>query len=326
LTVSRLFGTLDETSGRSLRMRIGAALNATVHGEDLHLARYRVPQGDPGLFGPHSVLWRIHSDAPGMITGGIAALLLQSLHPLAIAAVDQHSDFRSDPIGRLNRTAGFVSVTSYGSTRAAEEALARVRDLHASIRGTAPDGRPYSAADPALLTWVHTAEAASFLRGYQVFGPSRLTRAEQDRYLAEAATVARHLGAAGVPTSISEVRAYFAGIRRELAPTPPALAAAQFLRRFGTTPARRAATRILFNGAVGLLPPWAARALELERPPFAGTWVDRPAVHALGAVLRYGSRPSAILDAAYARTAAPACVHHRSAADATRGTDPDAGR
>jgi uncharacterized protein (DUF2236 family) len=301
--VSQLFRALDETSGRSLRRRIGARLNATVHGEDLRLARYREPKGDQGLFGPHTVLWRVHCDIPGMLTGGLAALLLQSLHPLAMAAVDHHSDYRSDPIDRLNRTAGFVSVTSYGSTRAAEEAIARVRRVHARIRGTAPDGRPYSATDPRLLTWVHTAEAASFLRGYQVFGPGRLTPAEQDRYLAEAATVARRLGATGVPTCRSEVRAYFAEVRPELAPTEAALAAAQFLRHFGDTPSQRAAVRILVNGAVGLLPPWAARALELTRPPLARACVDRPAVRVLGAVLRYGSQPSAILDAAYARTA-----------------------
>ncbi|MHA6765539.1 oxygenase MpaB family protein [Streptacidiphilus sp. PAMC 29251] len=307
MTISHLISRLDELSGLSLRRRIGARVNATVHGADLHLASYQEPRGDLGLFGPDSVVWRVHGDIPGMITGGLAALLLQSLHPLAIAGVDQHSDFRDNPIERLNRTAGFVSVTSYGSTRAAEDALARVRRVHTHVRGTAPDGRPYSAADPALLTWVHTAEAVSFLSGYQAFGPGRLSTAEQDRYLAEAATVAQRLGAEDVPTSRAEVRGYFARIRPELAATDAALAAAQFLRHFGATPTQRTATRILFNGSVGLLPRWAARALDLERPPPARGCLDRPAVHALGAVLRYGTQPSAILDAAHTRTApAPA--------------------
>lgn len=301
--MSHLFTALDDPRSPSLRRRIGARLNATVHGEDLRLERYRQPAGDAGLFGPRSVLWRVHCDTPGMLTGGIAALLLQSLHPLAMAAVDQYSDFRSDPLGRLNRTAGFVSVTSYGSTPAAEEAIARVRSLHTRISGTAPGGRPYSAADPHLLTWVHTAEATSFLRGYQVFGSAPLTPAEQDRYLAEAATVARRLGAEGVPASVCEVRAYFAGIRGELAPTEAALSATRFLRRFGDGPAENTAVRILFNGALSLLPPWAAQALELKRPFLVSSCLDRPAAQALGAVLRYGSRPSAILDAAYARTA-----------------------
>ncbi|MFC1413200.1 oxygenase MpaB family protein [Streptacidiphilus sp. N1-12] len=291
--------------GRSLRRWIGSRVNSTVHGGDLRLQRYREPPGDPGLFGPDTVVWRVHCDIPGMFTGGLAALLLQSLHPLAIAGVDQHSDFRQNPIDRLNRTAGFVSVTSYGSTEAAEAALSRVRRVHEYVRGTAPDGRPYSAADPELLTWVHVAETSCFLAGYQVFGRGRLTAAEQDRYFAEVAVVAERLGATDVPASTAEVRRYFAAVRGELAATEAALAAVEFLRGFGPTPGQRAAVRVLMNGAVSLLPPWAAQTLRVRRPRPVQELVDRPAVHALGAVMRYGCEPSAIVGAARARVAAP---------------------
>ena len=305
--ISRLDGTGAGagTGARSLRGRIGARVNATVHGGDLHLARYQGPPGDPGLFGPDSVVWRVHGDIPGMFTGGLAALLLQSLHPLAIAGVDQHSDFRQDPIDRLNRTAGFVSVTSYGSTEAAEAALTRVRRVHEYVRGTAPDGRAYSAGDPELLTWVHAAETACFLAGYQAFGRGRLSAAEQDRYFAEAAVVAERLGATQIPVSTAGMRTYFAAVRGELGPSEAALDAVRFLRGFGATPGQRAAVRLLMNGAVSLLPRWAADALELRRPLLARTCLDRPAVHALGAVMRYGCEPSAIIGTARARATAP---------------------
>src|SRR5437879_3378528 len=123
-------------------------VNATVHGTGgMHLERYSEPPGDPGLLGPGSVTWRVHADPPGMLMGGFASLFLQSLHPLAMAGVDQHSDFRTDPIGRLNRTVAYVLATTFGSTEAAETAIARVRKIHPYVHGTADDGRPYRADD-----------------------------------------------------------------------------------------------------------------------------------------------------------------------------------
>ncbi|MCN9240460.1 DUF2236 domain-containing protein [Streptomyces sp. RY43-2] len=149
-----------------LRSRIADELKATVHGGDLALERYEGPAGDPGLLGitPGDPAWRVHGHLTGMLTGGFAALMLQSLHPLAMAGVDQYSDFRSDPAARFVGTARFVVTTTFGSTSAAHEALAVVRGIHTRVRGTAPDGTPYRADDPELLTWVHTAEVRSFPR------------------------------------------------------------------------------------------------------------------------------------------------------------------
>ena len=287
--------------------RIRRRVNATVHGGAIDLTRYDRPAGDAGLFGPGSVVWRVHGDLPGMFTGGIAALLLQSLHPLAIAGVDQHSDFRTDPLGRLHRTAGFVSVTSYGSTEAAEAVLARVRRIHEYVRGTAPDGRSYRAGDPALLRWVHVAETACFLAGHQRYGRVPLTPAECDRYFAEVAVIAERLGATRVPGSTSEVRAYLTAVRPELARSEAAAEAVRFLQHFpGSTggPAERAVIRALANGAADLLPAWAAELLGVRRPAPVRLLLDRPAVRVLGAVFRYGCEPSAITAAATARAAA----------------------
>ncbi|MFG2825654.1 oxygenase MpaB family protein [Kitasatospora sp. NPDC048365] len=287
-----------------LRLRLLAEINATVHGSDLHLERYDRPAGDPGLFGPGSVVWRVHQHPAGMLVGGFAALLLQSLHPLAMAAVAQHSDYRSDPTGRLNRTARFVSTTTLGSTGAAEQAIAAVRHIHTRVRGTAPDGRPYRADDPALLTWVHTAEVACFLMGHQVFSTTPLTAAESDRYLSEVATVARRLGAVEVPVSRAEVAAYLARVRPELAAIPAALEVVALLRGFGRTRRERAAVRVLTNGALGLLPGWARTELGVRRPWPVRRLVDRPVARALGAVMVWACGPSEIRAAAYARATA----------------------
>ncbi|QMU76173.1 DUF2236 domain-containing protein [Streptacidiphilus sp. PB12-B1b] len=290
-----------------VRSRIRRRVNATVHGDGIDLSRYDHPPGDRGLFGPDSVVWRVHGDLPGMVTGGIAALLLQSLHPLAIAGVDQHSDFRSDPLGRLHRTAGFVSVTSFGSTEAAESALARVRRIHTVVRGTAPDGRRYAADDPELLRWVHVAESCCFLAGHQRYGRAPLTSAQCDDYLREAAVVAERLGATRVPGSLAEVRAYLAAVRPELVRSEAAAEAVRFLHGFtgaGGDPAERAAIRLLTNGAADLLPAWAAGMLGVRRPAPVQLLLDRPAVRLLGAAIRYGCEPSAITATAAARVRA----------------------
>ncbi|MFF1904797.1 oxygenase MpaB family protein [Kitasatospora sp. NPDC058218] len=288
-----------------LAERIRARVDATVYGESLQLARLQQPAGDPGLFGPDSMVWRVHSNMLGMFTGGLAALLLQTLHPLAVAGVDQHSVYRQDPVGRLNRTAGFIAVTSFGPSREARAALARVRRRHDRVRGAAPDGRPYAAGDPALLTWVHVAETRCFLAGHQAYGGRRLTTAQCDRYFRETAVLAEHLGATAVPASMADVRSYLASVRSELAPSDAGLATVGFLRGLGRDPLERAALRVLLNGAGALLPDWAAQQLDLDRPGPALGLLHRAATHALGAVLRYACEPSPILETARTRANTP---------------------
>ena len=288
----------------TLRKRIRDDVLKTVQGGDLFLERYREPLGDPGLFGPESVAWRVHAHPAGMLTGGFAALMLQSLHPLAMAGVDQHSDFRTDAVGRLNRTARFVTVTTFGPVREAEAALAKVRHIHTFVRGAAPDGRPYRADDPDLLTWVHTAESRCFLAGYQTFARGRLTAAECDRYYAEVAVIAERLGAVEIPRSAAEADAYLARIRPELHPTPAALDCVRFLRGFGRDARERIATRALMNGGISLLPGWARDGLDLRRPAAVRALWDRPVARLVGGVLTWACGPSEIVAAARVRTAA----------------------
>jgi uncharacterized protein (DUF2236 family) len=275
----------------------------TVHAGDMRLDRFREPAGDPGLFGPDSVAWRVTAHPVGMLTGGFAALMLQSLHPLAIAGVADFSDYRTDPLGRLSRTARFVTTTVFGPTAAAQEAIARVRRVHTAVRGTAPDGRAYRADDPDLLTWVHTAEVSCFLAGYQVFGGRRhrLTAAECDRYYAETAVLAESLGALEVPHTAAEAAAYLERVRPLLHATPAALEAVGFLRGFGRDRLERTATGVLMNAGIGLLPGWARGQLGIRRPAFVRFALDRPAARALSALFDWACGPSQIALAARER-------------------------
>ncbi|MEO7052271.1 MAG: oxygenase MpaB family protein, partial [Rhodanobacter sp.] len=151
---------------------------------------YDKPHGDPGLFGPPSATWRVHSDFPGMLAGGLAALTLQALHPLALAGVWDHSNFRGDLLGRLRRTTAFVGGTTYASLAQAEALIAQVRRIHDHITGMGEDGRPYSANDPHLLTWVHVSEAYCFLEGYRRYSHIALPPGAADRYYDEARQIA----------------------------------------------------------------------------------------------------------------------------------------
>lgn len=174
------------------------------------------PPGDPGLFGPQSVAWKVHADFVPMIVGGVSALMTQMLHPLAIAGVWDHSNFRADVMGRLARTAQFVAGTTYAAMPTAEALIARVRLRHMSVAGRDASGRHYRADDPALLTWIHVAEASGFLAAYRTFVDPRMSEAEQDGYLREMAVIAERLGARDVPVTSSAVDDYLCAMLPQL--------------------------------------------------------------------------------------------------------------
>ena len=166
---------------------------------------YDAPVGDTGLFGPDSVTWKIHADFPGMMAGGIAALMLQTLHPRALAGVWDHSRFRSDALGRLRNTTMFVAATTYAPTHHAERIIDIVDRMHARVTGTTPEGEPYDARDPHLLTWVHCTEMAMFLEGYKRYRRADLSRQIEDAYFRETKVIAEKLGARDVPGSKQEM-------------------------------------------------------------------------------------------------------------------------
>jgi uncharacterized protein (DUF2236 family) len=257
--------------------------------------------GDPGLFGPESVTWRVHADLPAMLIGGFSALLLQTLHPGAMAGVADHSNYREDASGRLHRTGAFVANSTYGSTRVAEEAIEVVRRVHRRVVGVRPDGVPYSAEDPALLTWIHVAEVGQFVRGYQRYGPWPLRPSEVDRYYAEVAEVGRRLGAVDVPTSAAEVRAYHERVRPELEAGDQARQAIAFIcEPKGPQPADRAAYALIVAAAVAILPDWARPMLGLNQPRLVAD-VIRPPLWFGSAVLRWALGESPVVARALER-------------------------
>jgi uncharacterized protein (DUF2236 family) len=152
------------------------------------------PPGDPGLFGPDSVVWKVHGDFMSMMIGGISSLILQALHPLALAGVWDHSSFREDLKGRLGRTAFFIAATTYGNTDMATRAISRVRKIHDSLQGVHPDGRVYRVSDPHLLYWVHLTEAYSFLNAHRIYVNPTISESDQNQYFAEMSKISEGLG------------------------------------------------------------------------------------------------------------------------------------
>lgn len=226
---------------------------------------FESPKGDPGLFGPDAACWKVHGDFSSMMIGGIGALLLQMLHPLALAGVWDHSNFRDDLLGRLRRTGQFISATTYGPLADAERLIERVRRIHESVIGQLPDGTPYSASDPDLLTWVHVAEVSSFLKSYLRYLNPDLPGSEQDRYYSEIALVAERLGARAVPRDRQQIAAYLEAMRPRLrcdertrevvrilfnAPAPSTLA-----RPFGALMLRAGAEPVAGMGRIDARPP-----------------------------------------------------------------------
>jgi uncharacterized protein (DUF2236 family) len=227
---------------------------------------------DQGLFGPESVTWRVIGHQASLV-GGLRSLMIQSLHPLAMAGVAEFSDYRSRPLRRLQRTSRYVAATTFGTTEQAREAAALVRRMHKRVRGVDPvTGRSFSADDPDTQVWVHTAEIHSFLAAYRAFGGA-ITNEDCDRYFAENVQVAELVGtpASMVPSSVAEVRSYFASVRPELRMSAAAHDAIHFVLHppLGNRDllAYQLPLRALSNAALALMPRDLRRLAGVDRSP-----------------------------------------------------------
>ena len=252
------------------------------------------PKGDPGLFGPTSISWQVHGDFTSMLIGGISALMLQALHPLALAGVWDHSNFRQDMLGRLRRTGQFISGTTFGSTKDANWLIDKVRTIHLQVVGTGLDGRAYAASDPELLTWVHVAEVSNFIAAHLRYRNPQLSGADQDRYYDEIALIAERLGATNVPRSRQQIAEYLQRIRPHLlcdershevmrlllnAPAPSVLA-----KPFGA---------LMMQAGIELLPDWASAQLGLYQRPLTKKLV-RAGVNSTAPILRWAVRNGSV--------------------------------
>ncbi|HVW52471.1 MAG TPA: oxygenase MpaB family protein [Trinickia sp.] len=250
---------------------------------------YANPPGDPGLFGPDSVCWRVHADFTAMMIGGVSALMLQALHPLALAGVWDHSTFRTDMRGRLRRTATFIAGTTYGARADALALIERVKRIHLSVTGVAPDGRPYRASDPALLTWVHVAEVSSFLAAHLRYVDPSLSAAQQDRYYAEVASIAKMLGATDVPETRAQVAGYLTAMRPQLEASSRTLEVVRILQHAAPPdrPLMRPAVKLMLSAGVDLLPDWAQAMLGFNALARMHAALARPGVRVVAPVIRW---------------------------------------
>jgi len=252
------------------------------------------PKGDPGLFGPQAVCWQVHGDFPSMLIGGICALMLQMLHPRVLAGVWDHSNFREDLLGRLRRTGQFISGTTFGSTHDANWLIDRVLTIHAQISGTAPDGSPYRADDPQLLTWVHVAEVSSFMAAHLRYLNPLLSLEDQDRYYAETARVAERLGARDIPRSAAEIDAYLQRMHPQLLCDDRTREVFRILRN-APAPSRLAKPMgsLMMQAGVELLPEWASGMFDLQMGEFKRKMI-RVGVNRTAPILRWAVRNASV--------------------------------
>ncbi len=277
---------LDQLAN-SVREKLARSIRHQLIGDRVPTRDLSMTDGqDPGLFGPGSATWQVHADA-SMLIGGVRALLLQTMHPLAMAGIADHSAYRTDAIGRLWRTSEYVGTTSFGTTDEAERAVAMVKKVHGRVIGTAPDGRPYAANDPHLMAWVHHSLTESFLLAYQRYGAEKRSATMADRYIAEQAMLAEMLGATtpGPARTVAELDAWMRGIKPELHAGPQAREAVRFLLTPPLPLLSRGPYAVLAAAAVGLLPAWITRQLRIPVIPLADPLAVRPATRALSAIV-----------------------------------------
>jgi len=237
--------------------------------------------GDAGWFEPGSAIWQVNGSLATLV-GGIRALLLQACHPLALAGVEQHSSYRDDPLGRLQRTNMFVTTTTFGSTTLATRATQMVKAVHQRVAGETADGRRYSAEDPHLLMWVHIGLVDSMLAAAQKY---HWQGVDADAYVAQMAVVGRHLGVIDPPTSQTELRATLSSFDDELVSSRSARNVASFLQFPGRALPAGAIPgyMLLSRAAVDLLPP---SAIPILRVPDRSTLQRRVNELACTAMLR----------------------------------------
>ena len=268
------------------RADLAQAVRDRIAGPEFQAAHERIwYTPGPRWFSEQDPIWRIHADT-SMFAGGIRALLLQSLHPVAMLGVSQHSGFRGDPWGRLQRTSRFLATTTYGTIADAERSIAIVRAIHRRVRGTTNSGRKYRADDPHLLGWIHAAEVDSFLTTYRVFGAEPLDEADADAYVRQSGFVAARLGVVQPPQTVAELDEVLVGYRPELKLSPAAKQAAEMLLKDPPLAgAQRFGYAILAGGAVSTLPTWARTALLLPTLPTTDRLIARPLTRtALGTI------------------------------------------
>jgi uncharacterized protein (DUF2236 family) len=247
---------------------------------------------DAGFFGPGSAVWAVNGSLPTLVAG-IRALLLQTLHPGAMAGVHDHSRYHEDPLGRLDGTIRWVATTTFGDRAAATEASAFVSRLHRRVQGSYLDvdgvERRYSASDQELLRWVHDAFTEAFLGAHEIWGGPIPGGA--DAYVREWAQAGRLMGVEDPPQTVAALQAELQGFLARAKVDDRVLDAVRWLRRPGLPGLTGVAYPILFGGAVASLTPQVRTLLGLRRPWWPAITLTRVAL-AIAARLLGSDSPS----------------------------------
>ena len=225
------------------------------------------PVGDPGLFGPKSVTWQVHAHFASMMVGGLSSLLIQAMHPGALAGVWDHSNFRDDLKARLGRTAYFIAATTYGGTAMAKLVLDHVNSIHAKVAGIRPDGVHYSARDPHLLKWVHLAEILSFLKAYRLHGDPSLPLFAQNQYIFEMAQIGEALGATELPRRLDDAQRMLLAYEAELVFDDRAREVIALIEHFPARIQDQPLVKLVIQGAFQTLPQWVLEKMQRKPDP-----------------------------------------------------------
>jgi uncharacterized protein (DUF2236 family) len=247
----------------SLQRRVDVATSALLNPQGGRNIDFSRPLGEAALLPPDSVSWRIFKNPIALLIGGVAAVILELAEPAVRTGVWEHSSFRKDPLGRLQRTGLAAMVTVYGARSIAEPMIARVVRMHAKVAGETPASVPYSASDARLLTWVHATAGFGFAEAYSRY-VDPLSQLEFDAVYREGVPASRLYGALDAPTSTAELQALFDSMRGWLEPSATIF---QFLQIMRETPAFPPPLlwmqRILVRAAVELIPDWMRECLGL---------------------------------------------------------------
>jgi uncharacterized protein (DUF2236 family) len=243
---------------------------------------------DGGYFGPESAAWAVHGSMTPLVAG-IHALLLQALHPGAMAGVHDHSDYKADPLGRLAGTIRWIFTITYGDTGAAQAASQKVLAIHNYVKGsyTANTGAetPYTANDPELLRWVHLAFTEAFLASHRALAPAprhgESIPGGPDAYVADWAVAGHLMGVVDPPLSEAELREQLGRFTPELRRDQRVADTVAFLKNPPLPRSQQGGYQILFAAAVSTLAPEYRAMLQLKEP----SWGPLPVRLAARAVL-----------------------------------------
>lgn len=229
---------------------------------------FLTPKGDRGLFGPESIAWKVHADFISMMIGGISSLILQALHPQALAGVWDHSTFREDLKGRLGRTAFFIAATTYGSTEMANNIIDKVNQIHTKIKGFDEFGKPYSATDPHLLAWVHLTETRSFMQAFEDYRKENLSPQNKDQYFLEMKSLGMRMGAHELPGTYSRTDSAIKSYIPELYFGDRAKNILELLENFPSNLAAKPFIKLITRAGYLNLPDWVYPFINRPTPSF----------------------------------------------------------